>query len=215
VLGKTKKGFYANLGLGFNQVENVFNRIRGQVNDSITLTQLQNSSDKKEFEISTWNGITINKKSKVNFSASYTYNKFNGFDKEKLGFKDRGSFTSNLNSNYIFNDLYSVTGGFTYNRFANPQGSARSNISMNFGFQAKMLAKKMTLTLNAIDPFREQENRNLTYGKNFTIENFNATQSRNFRLTLGYNFASAPKKKTPLSEKDKQKLKAALEKAKT
>jgi hypothetical protein len=207
VIGKTRKGFFANVGLGYHLVEDVFNQLRTRINDSTTLIQWQNSSSKQEYSISSWNGLTLSKKAKVNFSASYTYNVFSGFDKITRGFENGGSLTSNLNSNYLINDLYNITGSFTYNRFANPQGTARSNLSMNFGLQAKMLSKKLTLTMNVIDPFREQQNRNFTYGNNFTIENFNATRSRNFRISAAYNFTNPPKKKTN-GKTDRQILEA-------
>lgn len=209
VLGTSKKKFYANLGMGFNTIEDVFNQVRTQVNDSTTQIMWQNSSGKKEYEFSTWNGYTISKKVKVNLSASYTYNIYSGFDKTQRNFKNGGSLTSNLNANYTFSDLFNTTSSFTFNRFASPQGSARSSLSMNLGFQAKLLNKKMTATLNVIDPFRQQQNHSFTYGKNFTIENYNSTRSRNIRLTIGYIFNKMAKK-SKSSEKDKQKLQKAL-----
>lgn len=213
VIGKTKKGFFANIGLGYHLVEDVFNQLRTRINDSTTLIQWQNSSSKQEYSISSWNGLTLNKKTKLNFSASYTYNVFSGFDKETRGFKNGGTLTSNLNSNYLINDLYNVTGSFTFNRFANPQGTARSNLSMNFGLQAKIWSKKLTLTLNVIDPLREQQNRNFTFGNNFTIENFNATRSRNFRLSAAYNFIAPQKKKA--DPKINKQLQQAIKKVKS
>ncbi|HYH14807.1 MAG TPA: outer membrane beta-barrel protein, partial [Flavisolibacter sp.] len=210
VLGTSKKRFYANLGMGFNMVDDVFNQVRTQLNDSTTQIMWQNSSGKKEYELSTWNGYTFSKKFKLNLSASYTYNVYSGFDKLQRNFKNGSSITSNLNANYNWTDLYNVTSSFTFNRFASPQGSSRSSLSMNLGFQGKFLEKKLTATLSIIDPFRQQQNRSFTYGKNFTIESFNSTRSRNIRLTVGYilNKVATPKKK--ISEKDKQKLQNAL-----
>jgi hypothetical protein len=209
VLGTSKKKFYANLGIGFNTIEDVFNQVRTPINDSATQIMWQNSSGKKEYEFSTWNGYTVSKRVKVNLSASYTYNIYSGFDKTQRNFKNGSSLTSNLNANYTFSDLFNTTSSFTFNRFASPQGSARSSLSMNLGLQAKLLNKKLTTTLNVIDPFRQQQNHSFTYGKNFTIENFNSTRSRNIRLTIGYIFNKVAKKST-LSNKDKQKIQKVL-----
>jgi len=195
VAGKTKKQFYANLGLGYNIVDDVFNQIRLRLSDTITQITWQNISGKKEYEISTWSGYTASKKMKVNFSVSYTYNEYSKFDKETRKFRNGGSFTSNINTNYNWKELYNITGSFTFNRFANPQGTVRSNLSMNLGFQAKMLEKKITATLNVIDPFRQQQSKTFTYGTNFTLESFNTTQTKNIRLTLSYNFTQAKKRK--------------------
>jgi hypothetical protein len=97
--------------------------------------------------------------------------------------------------------LYNTTGSFTYNRFANPQGTVKSNVSMNIGLQAKILKKKITTTLNIIDPFMQQENRSFTYGTNFTTENYSTTNTRNYRLTISYNFTKSTTKKTTASQK--------------
>ncbi|HEY0732933.1 MAG TPA: outer membrane beta-barrel protein, partial [Chitinophagaceae bacterium] len=137
----------------------------------------------------------ISKKSKINLSASYTYNEYGDYDRVVRKFINSGSFTSNLNSHYNISDVYSATGSFTFNRFANPQGSVRSNLSMNLGLQGKFLDKKLIATLNIIDPFTQQETRSTTLGTNFQLDNFNTTQTRNLRLTLAYNFNNTAKKK--------------------
>jgi hypothetical protein len=206
VLGKTKKSFYLNLGLGYNIVQDVFSQLR------VAPTEItwQNISGRKEYEASTWSGYTLNKHTKINLSGSYTYSTYSDFDKQVRKYRDGGSLTSNLNANYIWKDLYTATGSFTFNRFANPQGTVKSTLSMNIGLQAKMLRKKLTATLNVIDPFIQQQNRTFTYGSNFILENYSTTQTRNFRLSLGYNFTKSPKKKPSAS--NKQLLQKALKK---
>jgi len=195
VVGKTKNSFYANIGLGYNIVDDVFAQIRNRLSDTTTQITWENISGRKEYEISTWSGYTLSKHTRINLSASYSYNTYSDFDREVRKYRNGGSFTSNLNANYVWKDLYTATGNFTYNRFANPQGTVKSSLSMNIGLQAKMLNKKFIVTLNVVDPFVQQQNRTFTYGTNFNLENYNSTQTRNFRLTLGYNL-SRPQKKT-------------------
>jgi hypothetical protein len=59
---------------------------------------------------------------------------------------------------------------------------------MNFGFQRKLLNKKMALTLNIIDPIFQQTYNNTTVGSNFLVQSQGLTQTRNYRLTMAYNF---------------------------
>jgi outer membrane receptor protein involved in Fe transport len=211
VLGKTKKSFYANVGLGYNRVENIFSQLRTPVSDSKTEITYKNISDKNEYEISTWSGYTLWNKWRMNLSASYTYNQYLQKDKTTpIRFNNGSSFSSNFNTNYTWKERYTVTGNLTYNQFANPQGSVRSNVSMNVGAQVKMLQKKLTLTLNLIDPFNQQENRTFTYGQTFKQENFSLTNTRNYRVSIGYNFIKSPPKKS-----NKQLLKDALKNNKT
>lgn len=209
VLGKTMDNFYGNLGVGYNIVNDIFSQVRTLVSDTTFITW-ENISGRREYEVSTWNGYTLSKKARVNMSASYTYNTYSDFDKRERKFRDGGSFVSSLNGHYNIQDLYAATGSFTFNRFANPQGTVRSSLSMNLGFQARLLNKKMTLTLNIIDPFAQQQNRTFSYGPNFILENASITQTRNVRLTASYSLTRTPKKK-PVSPAQKEQLDKLME----
>ncbi len=200
VLGRTKQLYYINLGLGYNIVENIFSQVRTLIPGEKTQITWENISGRKEYEISTWGGLTITKKLKTNLSASYTFNQYSDFDKTVNRYRNGGSFTSNVNSTFTPKDIWNFTGSFTFNRFANPQGYARWNWSMNMGIQRKFFDKKLTLTFNIIDPFL-QENRNYTQGPNFILESFNTNRTRNFRLSVGYNFTKLAKKKVLLPKK--------------
>src|SRR5688572_1768276 len=195
VIGQTKSKYFVNLGLGYNKVEDIFSPIRTLIGDGKTQTTWENISHRKEYELSTWNGITLHKKVRVNWSASYTYNQYSDFDKTVRKYRDGGSFTTTLNGNYSVKDIWNFTGNFTTNRFANPQGSVNWNLSMNVGVQKKFLDKKFIVTLNFIDPFRNQVTKSYTYGKNFELQSSSTTETKNYRITLAYNFTRTTKKK--------------------
>lgn len=195
VLGRTRPKYFTNLGLGFNKVENIFSTIRTLIGDGKTQVTWENISHRKEYEISTWNGYTVSKKLRVNWSASYTYNVYSDYDKQVRKYRDGGSFTTTLNGNYSIKDTWNFTGHFTSNRFANPQGSVNWNLSMNVGVQKKFFEKRFIVTLNFIDPFRNQQVSSYTYGKNFELRSFSTTETKNYRLTLAYNFIKTTKKK--------------------
>lgn len=195
VIGRTKPKYFLNLGLGYNKVEDIFSQIRTLLEDGKTQITWENISHRSEYEISSWNGITLNKKLRVNLSASYTYNKYSEYDKTIRKYRDGGSFTTTLNGNYSIKDIWVFTGNFTTNRFANPQGSVNWNLSMNAGIQKKFFKKKLVATINFIDPFRNQITNTYTYGTNFTVHSYNATKTKNYRLTVAYSFTKVQKKK--------------------
>lgn len=194
LLGRSNDKYYVNLGLGYNIVQDVFAQIRTLQPDGKTFVSWQNIDDRLEYEISSWNGLTLSKKIRVNFSASYTYNRYSAFDKKTYRYQNGGSFNSNLNGNYAPKDVWNLNAGFTFNRFANPQGYVRWNTSMNMGLQRKLLQKRLMVTINIIDPIRQQENKTWTYGTNFSHESYSYTQTKNYRLTVTYNFIQVPKK---------------------
>jgi outer membrane receptor for ferrienterochelin and colicin len=197
VLGRSNGGLYTNIGFGYNIVDDIFNPIRNLLSNGTTEIIWQNISGRKEYEMSTWNGYSFSRKFRLNMSASYTYSTYSDYDKTFRKYRDGGSLTSNLNTVYTIKELYSATGSFTFNRFANPQGTVRNSLSMNLALQAKMMKKRLTVTLNLIDPFIQQKNHTFTYGTNFTLENFNSTQTKNYRLTIGYSISKTIKKPAP------------------
>ena len=201
IIGRTQAKYYINFGAGYNKVKAIFSQVRTLLADGKTQITWENISGRKEYEVSTWSGITITKKLKLNGSASYTYNKYSTFDITVRKFRNGGSFTSNINSVFMPTDVWNITGGFNVNRFGNPQGFARWNTSMNMGLQKKFFKKKMSVTVNVIDPFVNQQRRIFTYGTNFNLESYSVTNTRNFRLSVAYNFTKTPKKKLVIQKK--------------
>ncbi len=201
VAGRTKTKYFLNLGLGYNIVQDVFSQVRTLLPEGKTQITWENISGRKEYEISSWNGVTITRKLKLNASASYTYSQYSEFDITVRRFRNGGSFTSNINTSYTPKDIWNITGGFNINRFGNPQGYARWNTSMNLGVQKKFFNKRLITTINIIDPFVNQQRRIFTYGPNFNLESYNITQTRNLRLSVAYNFTKAPKKKVLVTPK--------------
>jgi hypothetical protein len=195
VVGKTKPKFYFNAGLGYNIIEDIYSQLRSLLPDGKTQITWENINNRTEYEASTWSGYTISRKLRINFSASYTYNQYGLRERTVNKYRNGGSFTSNLNSSFIPTDVWNITNSFTFNRFANPQGSVRSNVSMNLGVQRKWMNKQLITTINFIDPFTPQKNRSFTYAPNFNLETYSSTQTRNIRLTVAYNFNNTPKKK--------------------
>lgn len=193
ILAKTIKQTFINVGLGYNNVKDIFSRVRTLLPDGKTQITWENISGRKEYEMSTWGGLAFTKKWRANISASYTFNLYSEFDQKVNYYRNGGSFTSTINSTFIPKDIFNVTAGFNFNRFATPQGYARWNWSMNAGVQRKFFQKRMTATLNVIDPFIQQRTITYTYGSNFNLESYNSTNTRNFRLTIGYNLTKPPK----------------------
>ncbi|MEP6674053.1 MAG: outer membrane beta-barrel protein [Ferruginibacter sp.] len=187
ILGKWNRKWYLNGSVGYNALQHIYSAIRTLQPDGKTNITWENISGRKEYESSIWGGYTINKKTKGNLSLGYTYNVYSIHDKQINNFHNGGSFYSTLNGSYQFSDLLNSNASFTFNRFSNPQGRVRSTLSMNIGAQQKLFKKRVTLALNVIDPFRQQQNRYYTYGTNFNLESYSSTNTRNFRIAVSYN----------------------------
>ncbi len=200
IIGKWNKAYYLNASLGYNALQDIYSAIRSLQPDGKTTITWQNLSGRKEYEANAWGGYTLSKKSKINLSLGYTHNVYSAHDKLINKFRDGSSFFSTLNGNYQFNDRVNSNASFTFNRFANPQGTVRNTLSMNIGIQQKFFNKKFIIALNVIDPFRQQQNKSFTWGSNFNLEYFGTTNTRNFRIALSYIFSKSPKLKLPIKK---------------
>jgi outer membrane receptor protein involved in Fe transport len=207
ITGKTGDKYFINVSLGYNQLDDIYSQLRTLLPDNKTELTWQNISSRKEYEAGTWGGYTLSKKLKLNGSVTYTYNAYSSFDRTVRRFRNGGSFISNMGGNYTIKDKTTFTTALTFNAFANPQGTVRNNLSMNMGMQQKLLAKKMILSFNVIDPFRQQNSRTVTNGSNFSLETVSATQTRNFRLTISYLFSKRTKENNLLKKQLINKIK--------
>ena len=200
-IGKNFKKVNYNASIGYNELLNLYVPIRTLQPDGKTFITYQNITNRKEYEASLWGAYSITKKIKISGSAGYNYNLYDAFGKQVLRYRDGGSFTSNINGSYNLNDKTQFGSATTYNRFANPQGTVRTNVSMNFNAQQKFFQKSIIVTLSAVDPFTTQQNTSFTYGNNFILQNYSFTKTRNFKLNVAYNFI---KKKKPIKSVNKK-----------
>ena len=192
-IGKWNKLYNLNASVGYNALQHIYSSIRTLQPDGSTFTTYQNISGRKEYEASLWGGYTLTKKAKANLSFGYTYNVYSAFDRTVRYFRNGGSLYSTLNGSYQFTALMNANGSLTFNRFANPQGRVTSTLSMNVGVQRKFFQKRIIVTVNFIDPFRQARNTNYTYGSNFNLESFSTTNTRNYRIVLSYVFKKKAK----------------------
>ena len=201
-IGKNFKKINYNASIGFNSLLNLYVPIRTLQPDGKTFITYQNITNRKEYETSLWGAYSITKNIKINGSIGYSYNLYDAFGKQVLRYRNGGNFTSNINGIYNPSDIKQFGMAVTYNRFANPQGTVRSNISMNFNAQRKFFRKTIIVTATLVDPFTSQQNTSFTYGNNFILQNYSYTKTRNFKINIAYNFIKKkPLKKAPIKTK--------------
>ncbi len=203
--GYWNKKYNLNVSVGYNTLQQIYSSIRTLQPDGKTHTSWQNLSGRTEYEASLYGGINIGKKLKVNASSAYSYNVYSLHDRKTNRYRNGGSLNSTLNGNYVHNTVLNFSSNFTYHRFANPQGRVRTSLSMNLGVQRKFFDKNLSVGLNVIDPFRQQQNRNFIQAPNYMLETYSSGNSRNYRITAAYTFKKKVKKKAPVKKIIKQK----------
>jgi len=205
-----KGKYYVNTSLGYNKVKNVINSIRTLVGGGKTQVTWLNIADRQEYQASAWGGFTFSKQFRVNGSLGYTFNQYSETEKALFKYRDGSTFYTSINYTFTPTNVLSFEGSTRYSSFADPQGRSRSNLNMNIGVQRRFFDRRLIVSINVIDPFTVQQYTTNTYGSNFSIESFSSTNSRNFRVTVGYQLNKIVQKNV-LSDKQK---KAILDKLK-
>lgn len=198
--GYWKKKFNINASVGYNTLQHIYSALRTLTTDGKTITSWYNLSGRKEYEASMFGGVNIGRKLKLNASASYTYNVYSEHDVKVNRYRNAGSLNSSMNGNYQFSSIMNFTGNFTFNRFANPQGTVRNRLSMSLGVQRKFFNKNLSVSLNMVDPFSQQQNKNFIFAPNYNLETYSMSNSRNFRIAAAYTFKKKVKKKLPVKK---------------
>jgi ferric enterobactin receptor len=204
-LGISQGKYYINASIGYNKIKNVYNTIRTLIGNGLTQVTYQNISDRQEYESSIWGGYTFSKKFRINTSAGYSYNKYGEEQIKLYKYRNGGTFYTSINYSFTPTNLTTLDGNARYSSYADPQGRARSNLQMNVGIQHKFFNKRLIVSFNAIDPIKVQKFVTYTYGANFNLENYNSTQTRNFRITVSYQLNKMVQKKK-ISDKEKNNI---------
>ncbi len=188
--GKSSNNYYFNYSIGFNKVQDIYTTITTLESNGVTNTTYENISSRNEYSTGTWSGYTFSPALKANVGVNYIYSTYGAYDKSVNHYQNNGSFYTNINLNYSPVKVWNFSLSCLYNRNGNPQGVSTATVNMNIGIQHKFWQKKLILTLNVSDPFVQQRTTTHTYGSNFNLENYSTTQTRNYRLTISYNFNS-------------------------
>ncbi|MBN8785302.1 MAG: hypothetical protein ABS85_03155 [Sphingobacteriales bacterium SCN 48-20] len=200
-VGLYKGKYYVNVSAGYNLVKDIIQSIRTLIPGDKTQITYQNITDRKEYEASIFGGYTFSKKLRMNASSGYSYNVYSEYDRLNNRYRNGGTFYSSLNFNYIFTDRITLEGNIRYNSIANAQGRSSSNIKQNLGLMTKWLNKQLTVTLSMIDIFAQQEFNTVTYGKNFQVDSYSQTRTRNVRIAVAYNLKRNKQKATKAQQK--------------
>lgn len=184
--GYTQGKSYINGSVGFNLVQDIIAGMRFLQSDGKTILTYQNIASRKEYEAGVWSGYTISRSVRINASASYTYFSYRESDKLLLGYRNGGSFTTSINSSFIFSPVLTVDGNIRFASHADPQGNSRSNVNSQFGIQRKWFDRRLVTSFQVTDPFTRQEMTTTTTGKNFSLESFRSSRTRNFRLSIAW-----------------------------
>lgn len=186
ILSRTQRTYFLNLGVGYNSIEDIFSPVRTLLDGGKTQVTWENISGRKEVEFSSWNGVNLSSRLKLNINASLTLQRYSNYDRLVRKFRNGASFSSSVGYAWVASDVWNANGTVNVNRFANPQGYANWTAAIQMAVQRKLLKKKLLITTTWVDPFINQQRKSFTFGPNFSLEGYTLTRTENYRLTIAY-----------------------------
>jgi hypothetical protein len=186
IVSRTRRSYFLNVGWGYNQIEDIFSPVRTLLEGGKTQVTWENISGRKEVEFSSWNGVNLSSRFKLNLNASVTLQRYSAYDIAVRKFRNGASFSSSVGYAWVASDVWNSNGTININRFANPQGFANWTAAIQLAVQRKFVKKKLLVTATVVDPLINQRRKNFTYGPNFSLEGFTLTRTQNYRLTVAY-----------------------------
>ncbi|MFN9952442.1 MAG: hypothetical protein ACK55I_05020, partial [bacterium] len=124
IVSRTRPGYFLNIGWGYNQIEDIFSPVRTLLEGGKTQVTWENISGRKEVEFSSWNGVNLSTRLKINVNASVTLQRYGAYDIAVRKFRNGASFSSSVGYAWVASDVWNSNGTININRFANPQGFA-------------------------------------------------------------------------------------------
>lgn len=187
-VNKSTAKYYFNYSLGCNILDNIYAQITTLQPGGVTWTTWQNISNRTEYNMGTWSGYNFTRALRANIGANYIYTRYGAYDHTINKYQDNGSFSANVNMSYNPSRTWSFSASSQFNRYGSPQGVSSSTVNMNLAIQHKLFQRHLIITLNVADPFIQQEYTSHTHGPNFNVDAWSASHTRNYRLTLSYDW---------------------------
>lgn len=183
-----KNKSFINNAITYRSIADIIQPIKLLTDTGVTVTTYQNLASSRQYSYDFGYGLSFNKQWRVNASGAIRYTTYPEEQRERFRFQNGYSANVSLQINWQPNLIWSASAGMSYNRFATPQGVARSNIGNRFAVQYKFANRKLIASAVVNDPFTPQNQLFITTGTRFYNERYRTIRSRNYQLGLAWQF---------------------------
>ncbi len=186
---------FVNNAFTYRSVADIIQPIRTLTDTGVTVTTYQNLASSRQYSYDFGWGISFSKQWRMNASGAYRYTTYPEEQREKFRFQNGYSVNASLQINWQPNLVWAASAGMSFNRYASPQGVARSNIGNRFALQYKFANRRWVASAVVNDPFTPQNQLFITTGTRFYAERFRTIRTRNYQLGIAWQFQKVSEKK--------------------
>ncbi|GAB3933633.1 outer membrane beta-barrel family protein [Mucilaginibacter myungsuensis] len=194
---------------GYSTTRGIIERITTVSSNGQAQSTYDNLSNSDNYTFNLFGNYRFSKK--VNFHGSGTIGNVR-YRSDVIRIASRNGFTFNTNAGLSVElpKKLMFEGNMSYSKSTVAQGRVTGTIATNFGLRKTMLRNKVKMRVSVNNPFAQNGNLSYIEGVNFNSESLYTRNTRNFSLTLSYNFSQVGKSR---AEKKMDAAKPAMQKA--
>lgn len=189
--------------LGYSNTTSIIERITTVSPTGVSTNTYDNLSSSQYYTLSVYGNYRPTKK--INLNGGYTLGRIvyqssavNAISRDGISFQGKAGMSMDMAKKVSFE------GNLNYYSNTSAQGRNSGSVSTSFGLRKILMNNKVRLRIMATNPFGNTNSFTYTDGDNFSKVNYSLQRTRNFSMSISYNFTkvganslSKQKKDTP------------------
>ncbi|QKJ28650.1 outer membrane beta-barrel protein [Mucilaginibacter mali] len=173
--------------LGYSSTSSIIERLTTVSPTGVSQSTYDNLASSQYYTVNVYGNYRPTKKITLNGGGTvgkvvYETTSVNAVSRNGYSINGRVGMTMDLPQRLAFE------GNMSYYSNSSAQGRNAGSVSTSFGMRKVFMKNKLKLRMMAVNPFSNSNSITYTDGINFTRESFNSTRTRNFSMTISYNF---------------------------
>jgi iron complex outermembrane receptor protein len=173
--------------LGYSSTSHIIERITTVSPNGVSQSTYDNLATSQYYTVNLYGNYRPTKKITLNGGGTlgriiYQTTSVNAISRDGFSVNGKAGMTIDFPKRLAFE------GNLNYYSNTSAQGRNSGSVSTSFGMRKIFMQNKLKFRLMAVNPFSQSNNISYTEGLNFTRENWSSQHTRNFSMTVSYNF---------------------------
>lgn len=187
--------------LGYSSTSSIIERITIVSPNGVSQSTYDNLSTSQYYTANVYGNYRPSKKINLNGGGTvgrivYQSTSANAISRNGFSVYSKAGMSIDLPQRLAFE------GNLSYYSNTSAQGTNSGSVSTSFGMRKVFMKNKLKLRIMSVNPFSQSNARGYTEGLNFTRESFSTTRTRNFAVTISYNFTKVGANSVSKQKKD-------------
>jgi outer membrane receptor protein involved in Fe transport len=187
--------------LGYSNTSHIIERITTVSPNGVSQSTYDNLANSQYYTANVYGNYRPTKKITINGGGTlgriiYQTSSLNAISRNGFSVNGKTGVTIDFPKRLAFE------GNVNYYHNTSAQGTSSGSVSTSFGMRKIFMKNKLKFRLMAVNPFSQSNSTSYTEGLNFTRQGYSTTHTRNFSMTVSYNFTKVGANSVSKQKKD-------------